>query len=211
MLAIGCGDDDAATGSSTTDSNTTSSSVTTSDVTPTTADATSSDSADSESSNGTSTSSSNGTTDATTGVETTTTADESSSSTTASGEVTVRAFAVPGGLDRIWITAADSAASLCVAGILVWPDGGMGGVELPDQWGFQDGWVSDTPADCEQIGSPPDAVASISATGSVQWEGSPLPYPCEIDVDVELDFPGGAPWVPDTAAIVAQGVAVEGC
>lgn len=231
VLAMGCGGDDAASGESTgsadddacfapcDESGVSMTMSTSSDATS------SSDATESSSSSGASSSDDDATADSSgtgsTSTDATSTSDDSGSeSSTAESESTgnpsvdfeVRAFAVPGGLDRIWITAADDDASLCAAGIIVWPmDGGGGGVTLPDQWAWQNGWVSDDPADCDAVGFPAEAVDAIAATGTVDWQGSPQPYPCEIDVDLELDFAGGAAWVPDSVAIVAQGVAVEGC
>lgn len=126
------------------------------------------------------------------------------------GVLEVRAFAVPGGLDRIWILAADAVAGTCTGAVLVWPANLGAGPSLPDGWGWQAAWISDELTDCDAPGQGFAAVEATSSSGEIGWAGAPEPYPCAIDIDVQLDFVGAPAWVPASQDLAAAGVAVEG-
>ena len=78
--------------------------------------------------------------------------------------------------------------------------------------GVEGAWVSEDPSDCATAKETPQVVAWFEgASGSVSWVQDNNPFPCVIDVDVDLTFPAQWEWVPTEVVMQATDLAVMDC
>jgi hypothetical protein len=126
--------------------------------------------------------------------------------------VVYSAIAVPGGLDRIRIFKSNFDDDLCTRLTLVWPSegGAPWQVDTPPMWGVEGADLTEGAAGCEGP-MPGFGEPATGATGSVTFGMMGQVFPCEIDVDVTLDFAGAMAPLPMSDTMAAMGIAVEGC
>lgn len=128
------------------------------------------------------------------------------------GDAELRAFYVPGGLDRIVVRKADVTADLCTSVVFVWPMPNQDpDVTLPLDWSVQMAEVNQGAADCLDFqGWLPDAVVADGVAGTASWA---TPNLCEgtLDIDISLTFPAASPWVPAQDLLQGTDLALQGC
>ena len=218
LLSLGaCADDsDENEDSATTDASSSGSSESATSTTSgasgsgTTGDATSGDASSEGSvgsdSSGPGTSSSGGTTGDTEG--------SSGSSTGAQDNVVYGAVRLPpAALDRLVIYRADFGADVCTRIRLNSPPGGLLYADLttPDYWSAYEITVSEGADECSDTGPAAPTVEATAATGTISWdEEGPGACPLDLDIDVSLEFPAGAAWVPSMQTLSAT-IDVDGC
>ncbi len=135
--------------------------------------------------------------------------------TTAATNVLYTAVAIPGGLDRLQIRKADMDQNRCLWVTLVWPGEGGGGafpgVTTPAEWGVDNIGGNDDAAACAaDVPSMFGGEAADDASGTVTFGrlGGAGHYPCTVDIDVDLQFPGLLVGTEET--MFATGLVVEG-
>ncbi|MCB9701822.1 MAG: hypothetical protein H6711_08020 [Myxococcales bacterium] len=152
-------------------------------------------------------------TDATTAMTDVTTGGDTDS-TTGGGAVEYHAFVLIGGLDRVVVRKLDDDAGRCTELRLYSPvDVAMWPIMTPKLWQVEAASISDQVAPCLTNDPLDTPVWATNGAGVVDWP--PLDpnmiFPCEIDVDVTLDFDDPQPWVPAADAMQVMGLAVDGC
>lgn len=139
----------------------------------------------------------------------------SSTSTGASSNVSVRAIALPGGLDRVRLFAADPDAGVCLFVTLVQPAvaGQLPDVATPPEWALESAVINDVPAACEldnaiMFGGDP----AVAGTGTIAFGafGGGV-FPCSLDIDATFDFEPTLPGVPVSYTLQVDDVPVDGC
>jgi len=217
------GSSDTETTTSDTETTTSDTETTTSDTGTTTSDTgnTTSDTGSTTSDTGSMTTTTTDTTGTTTDTKTTGTETKTATSNTSttSGQAGVEyvAYAMYGGLDRIFIRKADYDEALCFSLVVVWP-GGMPlpfpDVTTPQQWAVEAISVSQGTTGCLDpcagVGVP--GQAADTASGYVDFVfNQPGQFPETLDISVSMTFPQGQPWIPAADSMDALDLPVETC
>jgi len=119
-----------------------------------------------------------------------------------------------GGLDHLILTKVDAVRDVCVSVHLARPTESAPEMQFatPEEWGVQDAFISNSPADCDGLGDPPGlTVFATGGAGTVTFNVPPDGvFPCDITVHGELYFPPDEPFVLATEPLDADMVLVEG-
>jgi len=110
----------------------------------------------------------------------------------------------PTALERFMLTKYDPARKLCFRVHVAAPmDAVAYAVTAPDPWAVEKITVQENAASCDGFGD--GASLASGASGTLVWTDPPLDFPCVIDANLVLDFPGLPP-----EPFAAQGLFMQG-
>lgn len=133
----------------------------------------------------------------------------------------VSAFALYTDPPKIAIFKKDTTRNLCLRVTLVRRLGSLFGLDVPSEWGVEDGTMSNDPTDCSitVTGLPPTpkgvALRPVGGQGRVTFSsdsGQAGKFPCSLDVDARIAFerqPEYA-WVPNVEVLSGNTITVNG-
>ncbi|MCB9756557.1 MAG: hypothetical protein H6713_42110 [Myxococcales bacterium] len=130
------------------------------------------------------------------------------------GEVTYRAWALPGARHRVVIArASHGPRPNCTRVVLVHPQNVEQWALLPAGWAIEHAWTTAEPASCSDrrgIPQPGDA-GTMDGDGRVAWAKTHGVLPCELEIELALSFPATSERAAHTINFQRGRLAVEGC
>ncbi len=126
-----------------------------------------------------------------------------------------QAWALPGARHRVVIARANQSGARpsCTRIVLVHPQSVEQWALLPAGWAIEHAWTTPDPAACDDrhgLPKPGDA-ATMDGDGRVEWAATEGEFPCELEIELMLNFPATAEQPARSVSFESPALAVEGC